>query len=112
MENTTVHLPELYLKLIDIILNAKDYPCMSEFIRIAVRKMLKKDQTLLLNPLIKENSQMPQKGVELQNLSIQKHRDQFSIIQQNGMVQKSSVTKRRGRKESKKGVRALGNGIS
>ncbi len=49
MRNTTVHLPELYIKLIDEIINEKDYPCLSEFIRVAIRKMLKKDFKLLNN---------------------------------------------------------------
>jgi len=100
MENMTVHLPEFYLKLIDIILNTKDYPCRSEFIRIAVRKLLKKDQILLLNPEIKEYSHPNQKGEELQDLSIQKPFDQYSFLQINRIIQKNSKNMRKGAEKS------------
>lgn len=69
MENTTLHLPELYLELIDELLNTKDYPCTSEFIRIAIRKLLKKDLVLLSNPIIEQNSQKIQIFVGMHNLT-------------------------------------------
>ena len=72
MENTTLHLPDLYLELIGELLNTKDYPCTSEFIRIAIRKLLKKDLVLLSNQTIEKNSQKIQKYIELQNAVNQK----------------------------------------
>jgi len=66
MENTTLHLPDLYLELIDKLLHTKDYPCTSEFIRIAIRQLLKKDLVFLSNPIIEQNSQKLQKLIKMQ----------------------------------------------
>jgi len=66
MENTTLHLPVLYLELIDKLLKTKDYPCTSEFIRIAIRQLLKKDLVFLSNPIIEQNSQKLQKLIKMQ----------------------------------------------
>jgi hypothetical protein len=66
MENTTLHLPELYLELIEELLNTKDYPCTSEFIRIAIRKLLKKDLVLLSNSIGEQTSQKIQKFLKMQ----------------------------------------------
>ncbi|MHA1266584.1 MAG: hypothetical protein ACTSRS_15215 [Candidatus Helarchaeota archaeon] len=57
MRNTTIHLPALYLILIKEILEKREYPCTSEFIRIAIRKMLKRDLQLLQNNQIEQNIQ-------------------------------------------------------
>jgi Arc/MetJ-type ribon-helix-helix transcriptional regulator len=98
MENTTVHLPELYLKLIDTILDTNDYPCMSEFIRMAIRKMLLKDKILLMSPIVKENYQQTQKREEIQRLTVQKADDQFISLQKKQLIQKNSINKRKARK--------------
>ncbi|MDD1779432.1 MAG: hypothetical protein LUQ65_14815 [Candidatus Helarchaeota archaeon] len=67
MENTTLHLPELYLELIGELLNTKDYPCTSEFIRIAIRKLLKKDLVLLSNTISEQTSQKLQQFLKMQH---------------------------------------------
>lgn len=67
MENTTLHLPELYLELIGELLNTKDYPCTSEFIRMAIRKLLKKDLVLLSNSINEQVSQKFQKFLKIQH---------------------------------------------
>ncbi|HUY01228.1 MAG TPA: ribbon-helix-helix domain-containing protein [Candidatus Deferrimicrobium sp.] len=41
-----VHLPVLYLKAIDKMVNNGFYPCRSEVIRVAIRDMLKRDLLL------------------------------------------------------------------
>jgi Arc/MetJ-type ribon-helix-helix transcriptional regulator len=75
---------------------------MSEFIRIAIRKLLKKDQTLLLNPVIKENLQKAEEWKEMPKLDIQKHSDQISSIQQKEMAQRGSLGKRNHRRITNK----------
>ena len=81
MQNTTLHLPELYLKLIDKKVEAKEYPCTSEFIRIAIRKLLKRDYKLISNPIMGEASTNIQELVNKRyKPDIQKSLDQFNLI--------------------------------
>ena len=78
MRNTTVHLPELYIKLIDEIICEQEYPCLSEFVRIAVRKMLKRDIVLLKNPRIEKSSEQIQEYMAKQKKAeLQMNLDQF-----------------------------------
>ena len=41
-----VHLPIMYLKVIDKMVEKGFYPCRSEVIRVAIRDMLKKDLSI------------------------------------------------------------------
>ncbi len=82
MRNTTVHLPELYLKLIDEIISEKEYPCLSEFVRIAIRKMIKKDMKLLSNPMLEESSEDVKKIALKEKMNIQKKLEQCKILSQ------------------------------
>ena len=79
--NTTIHLPQLYLKLIDEIICDKEYPCTSELIRVAIRKLIKRDMVLLHNPRIEQTSKEVQALIAKQNDSgLQKNLDQFKVI--------------------------------
>ena len=74
----SIHLPDFYLKLIDEILSEKDYPCTSEFIRVAIRNMLKRDYQLLKNPLIEQTSEKIRAlVVRQQSQAMQKKIEQF-----------------------------------
>ncbi len=76
--NTTIHLPHLYLKLIDEIICEKDIPCASEFIRIAIRKLLKRDMVLLFNPRIEQMSDEVKEFLTKQKAAgLQKSLDQY-----------------------------------
>lgn len=90
MRNTTIHLPELYLKLIDEIVKEREFPCTSEFIRVAIRKMLKRDKLFLQNPKIGQNSEHRDVvEVMLKKPSNQKHLDQFTVmLNHNPVIQK------------------------
>ncbi|MFX1293360.1 MAG: ribbon-helix-helix domain-containing protein [Promethearchaeota archaeon] len=88
MRNTSIHLPELYLKLINEIISEKEYPCLSEFVRIAIRKMLKKDLNLLKNPLMKQSLEKLHKihNKDL-NSKLQKKIDQYYIFLKKSIMQ-------------------------
>ncbi len=102
MQNTTIRLPDLYFKLIDEIILDKNYPCTSEFVRLAIRKMLKRDLLLLANSKIEDTSEKIQKLDNKQNtLKLQKNLDQFkAIFEMNPRVRekieaKNKLTKRK-----------------
>ena len=99
MRNTTVHLPELYIKLIDEIICEEDYPCLSEFVRIAIRKMLKRDIVLLKNPRIEKTSEKIQEYMAKQkNAELQMKLDQFREI-----LKSKSELENESREEVKRG---------
>ena len=91
MRNTTIHLPRLYLKLIDEIICDKDYPCTSEFIRVAIRKMLKRDMALIQNPRIEKTSEAIKELIAKQKAAgLQKSLDQLKLL----MAQNPAVKKK------------------
>jgi Arc/MetJ-type ribon-helix-helix transcriptional regulator len=108
MRNTTIHLPQLYLKLIDEILREKEYPCTSEFIRVAIRKMLKRDTVLLHNPRLEQSSEEVKEFVAKQRTrGIQRNLDSFTLmLEQNPGLQrmkeigKISIPKKQARIDS------------
>ena len=97
MRNLTLHLPHLYLKLIDEIICDKDYPCTSEFIRVAIRKLLKRDMVLLSNPKIEKSSEEIQTILAKQKVSkLQKNLDQFRVILDMNPATKKELAKKVG----------------
>ena len=81
MRNTTIHLPQLYLKLIDEIICDKNIPCTSEFIRIAIRRLLKRDLNLLSSTKIGKTSGEIQAFKEKQRRAkMQKSLDHFRLM--------------------------------
>ena len=92
MRNTPIHLPALYLELIDKIVAEKDYICKSEFIRFAIRKMLKRDFKLLLNPALKNSSDQIHELMEKRtDANFQKKLDQFqALFQLNPSIERAS----------------------
>ncbi|MHA1427612.1 MAG: ribbon-helix-helix domain-containing protein [Candidatus Helarchaeota archaeon] len=86
-----MHLPPLYIKLIDKIICQKDYPCTSEFIRVAIRKMLKRDIALLTQSNLEKSLKEVHTFLPNQKtLARQKKLDQFKIL----LCQDSTTQKR------------------
>ncbi len=86
MQNITIHLPDLYLKLID---EMNKYPCTSEFIRFALRKLLKRDFGLLTNPSLGRTSNKVQELIaEQQDPSFKTKLDQYrALYAMNSVIQ-------------------------
>jgi len=96
MRNTPIHLPVLYLELIDKIVSDKNYHCKSEFIRCAIRQMLKRDFKLLMNPALEKSSEQIHQLMEKRtDANFQRKIDQFqALFQLNPSVEKESKEKR------------------